>query len=101
MDEQESYLPTPQTIERKTESSGAPPDAPACSSSIAATSRLATASGKSTYKPLMPRARADLSATLTKDVFMGSQEGPSRSLNAVRSAYLRACKKVRLVSDNF
>lgn len=71
--EQESYLPTPQTVEKNTASS-APPDSSASTINLLATSRMSAASApKTSYRPLVPKGRVD------------SQTEPSSSTAAMPS----------------
>lgn len=90
--EQESYLPTPQTVERAT----APP---AASESVSRSPALATSSvgppgasiGKTSYKPLVPRGRIEANAlALSGNMAINSPNNPNVASVHMLFSYLSA-----------
>lgn len=80
--EEESYLPTPQTADRNT-ALMAPPSSSDVQTTVLASSKLpALASGKNSYKPLIPRLRADAPVSSVASLKASSQE--ARAPDAVQ-----------------
>lgn len=79
--EEESYLPTPQTADRNTASLDHPSSSNIQTTVLASSKLPAVGGGKNTYKPLVPRLRADASATsiATASLLTGSQEASAQA----------------------